>query len=180
MQRQRVCCYNCNRVGRYVLLLLLRENEPPRVCGLACSSRCPGTRREAAMRYDLTTERRPLESPCSQTTSCTTQPFQTRRKPNLESPSVCLVARSTGFSFEWRTRHAGRDIFRLRWPRMAGAWQGARKDRLNLTGFVSAGKTTGFLSRGPWFYFSSFFFCWRCPRLVFGGALPLSLFSFSF
>lgn len=38
-------------------------------------------------------------SPRSQTTSCTTQPFQTRRKPNIESPSVCLVARSTGFSF---------------------------------------------------------------------------------
>lgn len=137
-------------------------------------------RREAAVKSDLTTARRPLESPRSQTTSCTTQPFQTRRKPNLESPSVCLVARSTGFSFERRIRHAGRDIIRLCRPRMAGAWQGARKDRLNLTGFVSAGKTTGFLSRGPWFYFSSFFFCWRCPRLVFGGALPLSLFSFSF
>jgi hypothetical protein len=128
----------------------------------------------------LQSARERANSPRSQTDSCTTQPFQTRRKPNLESPSVCLSARSTGFPFERRTRHAGRDIFRLCRSRMAGAWQGARKDRLNLTGFVSAGKTTGFLSRGPWFYFSSFFFCWRCPRLVFGGALPLSLFSFSF
>ncbi len=132
------------------------------------------------MRFDLTTARGRANSPRSQTTSCTTQPFQTRRKPNLESPSVCLVARSTGFPFERRTRHAGRDIFRLCRPRMAGAWQGARKDRLNLTGFVSAGKTTSFDSSGLRFYFSSFFFCWRCPRLVFGGALPLSLFSFSF
>jgi hypothetical protein len=150
------------------------------------------------VRFDLTTARGRANSPRSQTTSCTTQPFQTRRKPNLESPSVCLVARSTGFCFERRTRHAGRDIFRLCRPRMAGAWRGARKDRLNLTGFVSAGKTNSVFNsaatllldrvkrmsvvelRALRFYFSSFFFCWRCPRLVFGGALPLSLFSFSF
>lgn len=75
-------------------------------------------------------------SPRSQTTSCTTQPFQTRRKPNLESPSVCLVARSTGFPFERRTRHAGRDIFSHSLTRLMLSGCGAKSSGVQLATFT--------------------------------------------
>ena len=140
-------------------------------------SRRLGTRREAAVKNRLQSDRARANSQRSQSASCLNETFQSGAS-QTESPIKFLAELDRAFLLA--KRHAGRDIFRLRRPRMAGAWQEARKDRLNLTGFVSAGKTTGFLSRGPRFYFSSFFFCWRCPRLVFGGAFPLSLFSFSF